>query len=161
LYRLGGAFGINGDPPTARIAINSAERDRVDQALALTPLATARHVVGIHIGARKISQRWPKERFIELMRRLYEDDGVAFILFWMPGSFDQPQHPGDDIAAQEMLALLEGIPVLPWRSPHLTALVAEISSCSSIICSDGGAMHIYAALSKPIVAFFCYSDPTH
>jgi heptosyltransferase-3 len=161
LYQLGGAFGINGKPPNLRISINSAERHRVDQALAPTPLATARHVVGIHIGARRISQRWPKERFVELIRRLYESGGVAFMLFWTPGSFDQPQHPGDDIAAQDMLAWLEDIPVLPWRSPHLTALVAGISSCSSMICSDGGAMHIAAALGKPIVAFFGDSDPSH
>ena len=43
---------------------------------------------------------------------------------------------------------------------ELRDLISAISLCDFVICSDGGAMHIAAALGKPIVCFFGNSDKT-
>jgi hypothetical protein len=36
----------------------------------------------------------------------------------------------------------------------LEQLMAGMSLCDALICSDGGAMHLAAGLDKPILAFF-------
>jgi ADP-heptose:LPS heptosyltransferase len=36
----------------------------------------------------------------------------------------------------------------------LPDLVAALAACDAVICSDGGAMHVAAALGKPILCLF-------
>jgi len=43
-------------------------------------------------------------------------------------------------------------------TPNLGELIAGLSLCDRVICSDGGAMHLAAALAKPIVCLFGQSD---
>ncbi|MBF0341956.1 MAG: glycosyltransferase family 9 protein, partial [Magnetococcales bacterium] len=61
-----------------------------------------RRLVGVHISARKPAQRWPAERFSELIRALH-DRGARVALFWSPGVSDNPLHPGDDDKARAIL----------------------------------------------------------
>ena len=44
------------------------------------------------------------------------------------------------------------------RGPTLPELIAGLSLCDYMVQSDGGAMHLAAALGKPIVCFFGHSD---
>lgn len=111
--------------------------------------------VAIHLSARKPRQRWPAERFGALARRLLEGGGADRILmFWAPGDEDDPLHPGDDRKARQLQAHLAGLPVTPMPTHELADLVAGLSLADAVICSDGGAMHIAAALGKPSVCFF-------
>ncbi|PIV87547.1 MAG: glycosyl transferase family 9 [Hydrogenophilales bacterium CG17_big_fil_post_rev_8_21_14_2_50_63_12] len=115
-------------------------------------------VVGIHLSARKPSQRWPSLRFVELMRRLRHEHGCPFMLLWSPGTADTPRHPGDDAKAAEVLAACADLPVLAVPTQALEQLIAAISLCDDFICADGGAMHLAAATGKPIVCLFGHSD---
>ena len=151
VFRLAGAFGIAGAPPPLRLAVDAAERQRV--AHAIDRLPSGGPIVGVHVSARKPSQRWPAERFVALMRALHERHGARFILLWSPGPADHLQHPGDDDKACAIMAGLAGVPVLAWETYALPALVAGLAACDQIICSDGGAMHVAAALGKPIFSF--------
>jgi ADP-heptose:LPS heptosyltransferase len=158
VFRLARAFGIEGPPPPLRIAVDGAEAARVRTALAGGRFANG--PIGIHLSARKPSQRWPAERFIALMRELHARQGTSFMLFWSPGPADHPQHPGDDGKAAEVIEAMRDVPVLPWPTSELASLVAGIAACRAMIMSDGGAMHVAAALGKPIVCFFGRSDAT-
>jgi ADP-heptose:LPS heptosyltransferase len=157
-FRLARAFGIEGPPPPLRIAVDAGEAARVRAALAASGFAAA--PIGIHLSARKPSQRWPADRFVALMRALHERTGAAFMLFWSPGPADHPQHPGDDEKANHVSDATRGLPVLPWPTHELPSLVAGIAACRAMVMSDGGAMHVAAALGKPIVCFFGKSDAT-
>jgi ADP-heptose:LPS heptosyltransferase len=48
---------------------------------------------------------------------------------------------------------------MPLPTPDLATLIAALSLAERVICPDGGAMHIAAALGKPIVALFGDSSP--
>lgn len=111
--------------------------------------------LSVHISARKPKQRWPIERHAELIRRILAA-GLAnrILLFWAPGSADDPLHPGDDDKAEHLINLLGGLPVNPVATRELPELVAGLSLADVVVCSDGGAMHIAAALGKPILCFF-------
>jgi ADP-heptose:LPS heptosyltransferase len=92
------------------------------------------------------------------MRRLHAARNAAFMLFWSPGDSRNPWHPGDDDKARAVLEQLRGIPVVGYPTERLEDLIAALSLCERVICSDGGALHIAAALGKPILCFFGDSD---
>ena len=111
--------------------------------------------IAIHISARKPRQRWPKERFAELIRQLLSNGHTdRILLFWAPGAEDDALHPGDDNKAKRLVDLLPGLPVTPIPTHQLPELIASLSLADAMIWSDGGAMHIAAGLGKPIVCFF-------
>lgn len=111
--------------------------------------------LAVHISARKPRQRWPLERHAALIRRLLDEGRAArVLLFWAPGQANDPQHPGDDDQAAQLLAQLKGLAVTPMPTHTLRALIDGLAQAAMVICSDGGAMHIAAALGKPIVCFF-------
>lgn len=115
-------------------------------------------LVALHLSARKPAQRWPIERFAELARALHARESARFLVFWSPGPDNHPQHPGDDEKATRLLALCDDLPMLPCATHRLEELVAGLSRCALVVCSDGGAMHIAAGLGKPILCFFGNSD---
>ena len=156
VFRLAPVFGIEGPPPPLRLAVG--ERDAARVRAALAERGVVRAPIGVHLSARKPSQRWPVERFVALMRALHERHGAAFILFWSPGPADHPQHPGDDEKAGAVSEATRSLPVLSWPTRELPSLVAGIAACRAMVMSDGGAMHVAAALGKPIVCFFGRSD---
>lgn len=155
VFRLLAPLGICGTPPLAQV-FPAADECAVIAAQA--PMAAMR--IGIHISARKLSQRWPAPRFAELMRRLHQETRCAFMLFWSPGDDTNPFHPGDDAKARQIVDALPDVPLLAYPTERLEQLIAGLSLCDAVICSDGGAMHLAAGLGKPILCFFGKSGAT-
>jgi heptosyltransferase III len=150
VFRCATQLGIDGPPPPMRLV--------ADAPTTSPSLPGDGPLVGLHISARKPSQRWPIERFAELAQRLHTETGARFLLFWAPGPANDVRHPGDDDQATTLLDQMSGLPVAAMATHHLDELIAGLSLCDRVICSDGGAMHIAAALGKPIVCFFGNSD---
>lgn len=115
--------------------------------------------IGLHISARKPKQRWPEERFVALMHALAGATDCEFVLFWAPGAANDPRHPGDDDKAMALLERCDGLHVHARSTHSLEELIAGLAELDLLVCSDGGAMHLAAALGKPIVCFFGNSDP--
>ena len=159
VFRLLAPLGIQGAPPAMQVFPDPDLVALVDAALTAKKFSVER-IIGVHISARKTSNRWPAEKFIALIERLSAASRTAFILFWSPGPAENPLHPGDDEKAQKILQALPRISILAYPTDDLGQLVAGLARCHSVICSDGGAMHIAAALGKPILCFFGKSDKT-
>jgi len=151
-------MGLRYETPPARVVANAAAVERAAAQISTRFGATPTRIVGIHISARKPSQRWPVERFIELMRGFPAAPGDAFLLLWAPGSPSDPKHPGDDDKASAIMARMAAYPVMPMPTQRLEDLIGALALCDTVICADGGAMHIAAALGKPIVCLFGRSD---
>lgn len=111
-------------------------------------------VIAMHISARLPSQRWPADRFAELMRRIYQNYGCAFMLFWAPGDENDPHHPGDDKKASIIMRQCADMPVLAYPTHKLEELIGGLSVCNAMFCADGGAMHVGAALGLSMVCLF-------
>lgn len=146
-------MGLDYETPPARIVADVTEAAALRSRLAAAFPAPPRRLIGLHISARKPSQRWPAEAFAALARRLAAT-GDAFMLLWAPGNADDPQHPGDDEKAARVLELTAGLPVAAVPTHRLEELIAALSLCDAVICGDGGAMHVAAGLGKPIVCLF-------
>lgn len=120
-------------------------------------LISARPSIGVHISARKPSQRWPIENFARLIASL-NGDGYNVVVLWSPGAQSDARHPGDDEKVELLKAQCVDGHVAFLATPTLPHLIAALSLCEMLICSDGGAMHLAAALGKPIVCLFGDSD---
>jgi heptosyltransferase-3 len=120
--------------------------------------APGKPVIGLHLSARKPSQRWPVECFCALANKLFAARGASFRVFWAPGAQANPLHPGDDEKAEIFRLATPNLPVQLCPSTQLGELVAAMSACDLVICGDGGAMHIAAGLGKPVLALFGDSD---
>jgi ADP-heptose:LPS heptosyltransferase len=149
-FRLLEMLGIPGPPPAQRLGIPVPARK-----------PGAALVIGIHASARRPANRWPHERFAPLMRALNQRFGATFRLFWAPGAANDPRHPGDDACAQSIVAAASGLPVEAIPTVELRDLIRSLAACDALVCCDGGAMHIAAALGKPIVCFFGDSPAYH
>jgi ADP-heptose:LPS heptosyltransferase len=153
VFALAKLFGIEGDAPALVLVPDPSE---IEKARAPFDAHATGRRIAVHISARRRAQRWSAERFAELIRRLSSEHRAQAMLLWSPGPPDHPQHPGDDQKAAEVLhAIGPGrAAVIPYPSATLSSLIGALAACDEMICSDGGAMHLAAALGKPIVALF-------
>jgi ADP-heptose:LPS heptosyltransferase len=142
-FALARALGVGAEPGPLRVVADAraAEVLRSKHGLAAP--------VAVHISARRPKQQWPLERYLELVRALGREREV--MLLWAPGSKDDPRHPGDDEAAR---LIAERAPCKRVPTRTLPALIAALSLARTVVCPDGGAMHLAAGLGKPVVALF-------
>lgn len=152
IFRLLAPFGVSGPPPPVRVVPDQSAL--ADAASRLRRAGIVSPPVAVHIGARKPSNRWPGEHFVEMIRQLYVTHGLPSMLFWAPGDARNRYHPGDDRAAEAILRKLSGIPVTPCPTRSLDALIGGLACCRAFIGSDGGAMHLAAGVGLPVLAFF-------
>jgi len=108
-------------------------------------------IIGLHIGANKVENRWPVEHFAELAQELQEKHPVRIVVFWGPRE------------AELILQFLK----LVWFNPTtiepstLRRQAIHFSFCDMVVCNDTGIMHLCAAVGTPLVAIFGPTDPTY
>jgi len=151
VFALAARLGIEGPIPPLKVVPEAAEVDRAVRAYPQAPGAR----VAVHISARRPAQRWPAERYAELIARLRDAHGARCMLLWAPGPANHPQHPGDNEKSARIRALLGADPQAVFYSTNtLPTLIGALAACDCAILPDGGAMHLAAALGKPVVALF-------
>ena len=160
VFALLAPLGIAGQPPVARIVPSEPALGEVRDCLSHAALKGKGPLIALHISARKPSQRWSVESFAQLARALHAQHRARFLLLWSPGGSDNPLHPGDDSKADSLKAMLHALPMLAYPTRQLGGLIAALAASDMVVCPDGGAMHLSAALGKPIVCLFGDSDPS-
>ena len=142
-FALGASLGVSGTPGPLRVFPDLQKVQQVKRQTGGKPF------VAVHISARRPAQHWPLERYRQLIETLETKDKV--VLLWAPGPASDPRHPGDDEAAARIPAHAN---LVKLPTPDLATLIAALSLAKLVVCPDGGAMHLAAALGKPIVALF-------
>lgn len=114
----------------------------------------AKHIA-LHISAREPERRWGVDNFIALAKHILQTQPeTQILLFWSPGKANDPHHPGDDEAAGELIEAVQNASLVPMPTQNLIELIAALSLCDLFIGTDGGALHLAAALNKPCLALF-------
>lgn len=149
VYALAPLLSLEPAPPPLKVI---ASPDEVRKAAGA--IAGGRRRIAVHISARRPRQRWPTESFVQLIRELCADGDTSVLLLWSPGMVEDARHPGDDEKARRILDATGPIPVRGYATRRLEELIGALAASDAVVCSDGGAMHIAAALKKPIVCFF-------
>lgn len=118
-------------------------------------LSAAQCRIAVHISAREPERRWGTDNFIALTKHLLQTQPESqILLFWSPGKADDPQHPGDDEAAWQLIQAVGSDRLVPMPTQNLTELIATLSQCDLFIGTDGGALHLAVGLNKPSIALF-------
>ncbi len=160
LWRLVQPLGAPGPPPRTTLVPDPRLVEKLRRILPPRAPGAGGPLVALHVSARKTAQRWRADNFTALARRLHDGCGARFLLLWSPGDESNPHHPGDDAKAQRILAGMDRLPVAAVPTSGLDELIAALSLADAAVLSDGGAMHIAAALGKPVVCFFGNSSAT-
>jgi heptosyltransferase III len=145
-FAIGKALGVEGKPGALRVIADPARQAALRREIGAGPFAA------VHISARRPKQRWPLERYAGLIAHL--SARMKVMLLWAPGAQDNPRHPGDDAIAAELMRTSGSGALVPVPTADLATLIAALSLAERVVCPDGGAMHLAAALGKPVVALF-------
>jgi len=140
-------IGIDTREIAEEIGITRAEVAQAREAL--TTETKTRPLIGVHIGAGKITNRWPIRCFVSLMERLNNTLDVCFCVFW---------GPKEEALAEE---LRRGIRFQSTFVPpsSVRKLAANLAACDLVVCNDTGAMHLSASVRTPLVAAFGPTGP--
>ncbi|GAB5046714.1 glycosyltransferase family 9 protein [Thermodesulfovibrio sp. TK110] len=172
VFNLLSPLEIDGLPDKLRVFPSTAEIKKVWEFLKRKSLTNARDdrflsdtsslqdgklLIALHISSRKPENRWSAEKFTQLAKTILKKNNAEIMFLWSPGSEKNPYHPGDDEKAE---LIIKSMPqIIPYRTNHLRELIAALSFANLVVCLDGGAMHIAAALGKPIVTIWGSTDP--
>jgi len=108
-------------------------------------------IIGIHIGANKIENRWPIKYFSRLAQTLHDNYNFKIALFWGPKEED---------LYREFLKYVSFCPV-EVKPTTLRNQAIHFSLCNVVVCSDTGIMHLCAAVGTPLVAIFGPTNPEY
>lgn len=107
-----------------------------------------------------IGSRWPEnqpspEQILRWAQRLQREHALATVFMWTPGATTNPEYPGDDVIAEQVLQARPDT-LHPFRGPIAEALGLIWGARTSVI-PDSGLMHFAAASPGGVVGFF--ADP--
>ena len=105
--------------------------------------------VGFHLGAGKLANRWPVERFVELAAALRRTAPTTIVLFWGPA----------EASLRDEFLRQEGAAAECVGPQPLPTLAAWFRSCDLMVCNDTGVVHVAAATGVPTLALFGPTDP--
>jgi heptosyltransferase-3 len=152
-----------GVPPAGRAL--TLVPDPEAQALVRRRLAGAGFAGGaglalLHISNRREASRWPLDNFAQVADLIHERVGLNIALSWAPGNPSSPLFPGDDGKAEEVARRMRVRPVM-LPTPALNELIAAMSLSHFVLSTDGGPMHMAAALDVPQVVLFGKTGQVH
>jgi ADP-heptose:LPS heptosyltransferase len=116
------------------------------------------YIFGVHISSRSPKRRWSVENYAEIIRRMTADTRCGVLIFWSPQGTLSPDDIGDLARAEQLKALCENDRVALYPTSSVGELIGGFEQCSTILCSDGGQMHLASALHKKLVVFFGDTD---
>ena len=106
-------------------------------------------MIALHIGAGKISNRWPVDHFAELANRLHHEYEVRVLVAWGAREKD---------LGKMLLERLSFQPII-LQDISLRQLASIVSLVDVFVGNDTGVMHMAAAVGVPVVAIFGPTDP--
>jgi len=160
MMRLVAPLGVDytASPPPLVLVPGPAEVERARESLGRAGLGGGERPVAFHISSRRERNRWPVEGFARLGDEIQARTRRRVLVLWSPGSEDNAMHPGDDEAAARLISSMK-TPPLSYRTESLGDLIAALSLAGPVVCLDGGAMHIAAALGRPVLTIWGSTEP--
>lgn len=123
----------------------------------LLPDCTA--IYGVHISSRSPKRRWSAENYAEIIQKIIADNSSnGVLIFWSPQGTLSPDDIGDQARADQLIKLCDNPRVALYPTGSVRDVVGGFSQCKTILCSDGGQMHLASALHKNLVVLFGDTD---
>lgn len=147
LLSIARAFGADVTEPATKVAVSDADLAWAEGVLADVP----RPRLGLNLGARWETKRWPPRHFAELARRAHQAYGAG--LFAVGAPEDRP-------AVEELSAAVRPVPLLDLcGATSLPKLAALAMRADVFLSNDTGPLHLAAAAGARVVGVYTCTSP--
>ena len=143
------------DPPWPRYELPAADAAVAQDWLKSHGLKDGNYVA-LGLGARRIKKQPIAEQVLRWSTHFKTAWNLDTVFMWTPGKSDDPNYPGDDAAAEPVLAAKPAW-LHPFRGPIPQAL-GLIWSARTSLFPDSGLMHFAAASPGGVLGFFAEAD---
>jgi ADP-heptose:LPS heptosyltransferase len=142
-------FGVNTNTFKSEITFDEEDEKSAEKFIASLSFDNDELLIGLHVGAGKIPNRWSLLKYEELMKRLNKDFKVKF---YLTGS-------GSD--KEEIDYLKKNIPFQlgTFINKTIPEVAAVISKSDLFISNDTGIMHVAGTTETPQVSIFGPTNP--
>jgi heptosyltransferase II len=113
------------------------------------PLSEKKKMIALHPGGYYPSQRWPKEFFVQLARKIMDEMKEEIVFLGGPDDAVLMDDIVNDMGDRKYKILVSGVKDMA----HI------LEDCKVLVCNNSGPMHLAAALGVPTVSTMGPSDP--
>ena len=142
-------FGISTNDFSSEITFGREDIESAEKFIYSIKENEGMSVIGLHVGAGKIPNRWPLDKFIELMDRLKKNYGAAF---YLTGS-------SADKEEIDYIKTKAGFSAGLFINRKIPEVAALISKSDLFISNDTGIMHVAGTTKTPQVSIFGPTNP--
>ena len=148
-YLVASMLGFDDVPVVFDLGLTDELRREAVGLLGDNGAAEGQSVTVVAPGARWETKRWPTERFAETIDALQTTSERRVVLVGGPDEYD---------LCARIAALCQSPPIVLAGQTSLRQLAAVIELADVVLCHDSGAMHLAAALGRPLL---CLTGPTN
>ncbi len=142
-------FGISTQNFSSHIAITNEDEELVKNFIQSMNLMDDEYLVGFHVGAGKPQNRWPLEKFINLISKLHNKYKVKIYFTGSCADKNEINYIKKNLSLQAKYFIDQPI----------SALAALISKSDLFITNDTGVMHVAGITSTPQISLFGPTNP--
>lgn len=142
-------FGINTDNFRSEITFDKDDMEYAEKFISSLTKSSEEKLIGLHVGAGKIQNRWSLEKYSVLIKRLNESFAAKFYL------------TGSSLDKNEVNYIVKKNPfeIKPFINKTIPQVAALISKSDLFISNDTGIMHVAGTTGTPQVSIFGPTNP--
>jgi len=145
------SLGVEVDGVALDLFLNRRSEEYAKQSLKEMGLTSEDFLISVSPTSRRHFNRWPLEKYAELIRRIRRRYGAKVIVTWGPGEREVAER-------LQKMSVEEAVLVSP-RTRNLLELGAILSRCHLHLGNDNGTKHIAVAVGLPTVTIYGPHDP--
>jgi heptosyltransferase-2 len=150
-------LGIACDDTAPRVAVSGPSRERAQALLAQYGVSPDTALVGLAPGAAYgQAKQWPTDRVASLIARLVRERNATCLIVGASHDRSAGREIESWLRANAPETATRAIDLVGRTS--LGALAGVVARCRVFVSNDSGAMHLAAALGRPVVALFGPTD---
>ncbi len=142
-------FGINTGDYRSEISFDENDVSEADKFITSNGLSEGEKLIGLHVGAGKIPNRWSLNKYVELMKIIKNNFQVKFYL------------TGSSADKNELDYVIQKctFEVSVFKNKRIPEVAALISKSDLFISNDTGIMHVAGTTSTPQISIFGPTNP--
>jgi len=142
-------FGINTQNFKSEITFDETDKMSAELFFTQNNFNKNDNIIGLHVGAGKIPNRWSLLKFTELTELLHNDFNAKF---YLTGSTA-------DTVAINYIKNKSKIPIAIFMNHKITEVAALIDKTNLFISNDTGIMHVAGTTNTPQISIFGPTNP--